>query len=319
MKRTATVAAFVVGTLALVPTARADGSIIITTPTEGSTISRSTGFNLSVAGEVSFVTRAPIERKFFLVGDPGACGDPYSAPSRLTLEPGDDSSAWALLIGGSDVWGCSIKTEWRTPVLVSDDESDDEEAYGDPGVPYTLDASKPITGAFVISPDVQGLGGGVGQVEVDFTLTGDTSGQKVTIGTASDSHILLPTETRHEFRFTIQPPPSLDRQDYTALTLTTEVHGLNQQLVSGHGYVVQDGASYMVVPGYTASFGAPRVEVAVDDGEFSAADITLSADGTSWSGLIPTPPASGAHVLYARSIQGDVPQAQTSVSIKVTA
>lgn len=325
-RKLVTVVVAVVVVAALVSPAGAAGTITITSPADGASISRSATPQIALAGTVAFAAPVPVERKFYMVGEhrtscntvttPGG----GTCPDRLILEPKDESSqrdrlASQVSVGSScTTLGCVNNWQTMEPGSFSGENS---------GVPYTLDTSNPVTGVFTLRWDDEGVALSAGQAKVTFELTGVTGGQEVSLGETSASKLVLPgAAATHEFSFSIQTPAEFNKKDFTYLWLETRVGGTYRdpsQTTHTRPFVVQGGASYMVVPGYSASFGPPSVQVAVDRGAYSSQGTTLSPDLTSWSGSVPTPKRNGGpYTIKARALQGVVPLAETSMRITVT-
>ena len=302
--------ALIVGTALtlLAGTATASPAVSITSPAAGAVISRSATPQLSVTGEVSFDTPAATERQFFLRHGP--CTNATTDTRSLAQE-------WS----GSDVQACGYNGT-ITPlneVLVLTGGSlgaPVSEAFPmeDTELPVTLDATKPITGTLdVASFNASGVGAGVGVTTVDFILRGTLNGNLQTIGTTSVSYQQVPGAVHKQVTWSITPAATFDKKDLTTFELVYTVHGVNAQ----HGFVYFRGLSHLTVPLYTASF-TRTVQLAVDTGSFSAANVTVAPDLSSWSATIPTP-AAGIHSIKARSVQGSATSPVVQHGITVTA
>ena len=110
------------------------------------------------------------------------------------------------------------------------------------GLPLTLDASKPITGKFVMRS--YGLAAvpqaplGVGSAEIHFVLTATSGGEELTLGdVTTDPYVITPASRTYDVAFEMTPPAEMTGKVLDALTLTYEMTG-NAVL---HGGMSNDG------------------------------------------------------------------------------
>jgi hypothetical protein len=284
----------VTGTVALAlgllaSTVGAATTVSITSPASGASISRSTSPKIDVTGAVGFDVPQPSERAFYVRRT--SC----NTDQRLSTQRGGETASCA-------------ETMSLTPVA-------EENAVGttydaENGVPLTLDASRPITGVVsVVSYAGQsGAGTGAGMTTIDITLTGGNQ----TLGSTTVSYTATPAQYQYNTAWTIQPAATLDKKDLSSLQLLIKVRGRNVM----HGFVRPNTTTF-TVPIYTESF-TRKVELAVDNGAFSATGVTLSPDLTSFAGSVTTP-AVGSHTIKARAVQGAEISGLSSVPITVTA
>jgi hypothetical protein len=309
MKKSAAAGMIALALSLFATSAGAAPTVTITSPDAGATFSRATSPKISLTGEASFDTPAPIEQKFYLRHGP--CSNASTDERSL-------KTSWS----NSDVESCGYNGT-VTPLneviyQVDGPGAALSEAYPvDPSqLPVTLDATKPITGVLDVGTDgLNNLRVGVGLTTIDFTLQGTVNGTLQTIGTASANYQELPGPgpLHKQVTWSITPPASLDKKDLTTLDLIYSIHGVNVQ----HGWVYFRGLSHVTIPSYTTSF-TRKVEVAVDGSAFSATPVTLSADQTTWTALINTP-AVGTRTLKARSVQGGAVSGVATRAITVTA
>jgi hypothetical protein len=172
-------------------------------------------------------------------------------------------------------------------------------------MPLAYDGTQPINGQISLS------GAQVGLAEVDVDLQALVGGNAVDLGSATGSALLDPTGSSTPVPFTIAPNTALDGADIQALDLRVTIHGPNVY----SGFVALSGASYLNLPGYSASVNR-SVEISVDDPTF-ANPTPARISGTNWSVAIPTP-AVGKHTIYAESTQGYSTSAPASVTFSVT-
>lgn len=284
--------------IAAVPT------VSITSPANGTTVSRSATPTLALAGGVSFDTPAPTSTRFFLRR--AACGGTADPGMRLSITNGTDGGTGCGYIGGWNALGTADEEGFAMDFPAAD------------GLPFTLDASRPLT-ARISMDSYRGIVGNpvaiaAGTANLKITVTGSTASGSVALGTQTLTKQVLPTTGLQTYDFSIPMPASQDKKDFTSLNLHMTMTGPGV----GHGYVNHSGASYMDMPTYSASFDR-RVQVAVDTGSFSSTGITVAPDFSTWTGSITTPSAGFAHAIKARAIQGGVTSAVTEISVTVTA
>ena len=268
-------------------------SVTITAPKAGQNVSLKKTPYLAIAGKVSFAPTTTGDTKFYLRRD--GCGTSNDNP-RLSVTAGTD---------GGD--GCGLIVNAVAGAGGEADQGSFVDFPAGDGMPLPLDTHSPISGVISLS------GAQVGLAEVDVTLEALINGEAVTLGKTTGSAVLDPTGDHTPVPFTIQPSSTLDGSDLQALDLRILVHGPNVY----SGFVSLNGNSYADVPSYAASVNR-TVQVSLDDSSFSnAVPGRIDASGATWSVAIPTPTV-GKHELYARSTQGFVTSAPTSVAFNVT-
>jgi len=268
-------------------------TVTITTPKAGQSVSLKKTPYLAVAGQAAFAPATAGTTKLYLRRD--GCGTSNDNP-HLSVTTGTD---------GGD--GCGLLFN----AVVGAGGDADQGAFVDfpasDGMPLPLNTHSPINGVVSLT------GAQVGLAEVDVTLEALINGEAVTLGTATGSAVLDPTGDHTPVPFSIQPSSTLDGSDLQALDLRVLIHGPNVY----SGFISLNGNSYADVPSYAASVNK-SVQVSLDDSTLAnAVPARIDTSGTSWSVAIPTP-AVGKHTLYARSTQGFVTSAPTSVAFTVT-
>ena len=157
----------------------------------------------------------PATSTFFLRHDSDDCAD--EASFKLSIEDAEDVD-------------CQYADNAAWPVLgfvsLSYPAAD--------GVPFKLDATKPITG--VVSVRSYFVGVGAGPASVTVQLAGVSGGQEVALGEWSTDYTATPTTT-HTFEYEIETDDSLNKKDFTAFTATVIPDGTT---VGIHGVVEHD-------------------------------------------------------------------------------
>lgn len=283
MKRTIRAGTLAV-VLGLVATAAgAAPGVTITSPATGSTISRAASPTIEVTGGVAFDTPQPSERTFYVRADPNAPCFGF----RLSIKPGSGEGHCAANI--ASFTPAAEEAATATSYVASD------------GVPFTLDASRPVTGVVSIESWAQvasgGIGAGLTAVDVTLSSTGDSGGSEV-LGTTTVDYMATPLQYRYDTPWSIQPPLKLDGMDFVSLQLSLKVRGRNVL----HG-ATRANSTNLTIPVFTASFDR-RVEISVDDGTFSSSTVFLSEDLASYTATLETP-APGAHTIRVRAVQGE--------------
>lgn len=272
-------------------------TVTITTPADGASISRSTNGSFTMAGDVAFDTPTPTSQKYFVRR--ATCGTASTDQMRLSIVQGTDA-------GGCGTLGAITPlNEVGSSVGVVAPAVDVYPAVD--GVPFTLDASRAITGQITLSSYQPGVEAGGGTVSIDITVSGGFG----TIGSTTVSYTVLPTQPPVASTFSIQPPASLDKRDFTDLSLSVQVRGVHAM----HGFTTYNGASFLTVPTYSASFDR-RVQTQINSGPWTNATVDEELDG--WSATLNTPPV-GSHFIRARAVQGGVTSAAVSQVLHVTA
>jgi hypothetical protein len=267
--------------------------VTIKSPASGATISRSATPKLHIKGGVRFDSAGSSTQTFYLRRD--NCGTTADNP-HLSVTSGTD-------VGD----GCGLVVNYIGANDVTQVVQDYPSVAAD-GVPFALDATKPITGTF----DIQGfLGQGqAGNMTVDFMLSGQTTAGNVTIGTDSETIMLDPTKTDQLIPINITPGAGFNKAQFASLNLETNIHG--QNLLSGA--VGLSGKSFFIV---STAGSAGSVQVSLDDANFAhPLTAKLGSTSTTYSLSIPTPTV-GAHTIYVRAVQGSVQSAAVSRSFTV--
>ena len=190
MLKTRTALIALVAMLALTPSALAVPTITMLTPTEGQTFSPATSSSIPAAGKVLFDTPAPTSRVFYLRRT--AC----AADKRLSTVLGPETTSCAD--NNSDTPANEVT---RTAAIW---EAAD-------GVPFTLDASREITGQMVLSSFQEPNHAGAGQTIIEIALSGTTGGSQVSLGSTSMEYVALPGQA-YTSTWSITPPGTADRQ-----------------------------------------------------------------------------------------------------------
>lgn len=286
------------GALLAMTGAQAATSIAITSPAAGTTFSRASDETITVTGTATFGPAVPENRTFYLRGS--GCG--ATEAFWLSVESGTDEYDGCGTIGGLPFNEVIYQLGGGPNTFAAQD-----------GIPAILDASKNVTGTIRAESWTGDGTPGVGQVVVEVSLSGaDAEGNSVTIG--SDTLEAMNTGTDGvQLPFTFDIGDSLDKVALTELTLSVEIHGVNQNS-SNLGL---SGDSKFTLPVLDAGL----VEVSSDSSTFSASKTVkaeLASDGT-WTAEIPTPAIGASRKIHARAVQGGVKTTAAPVGIVVTA
>jgi hypothetical protein len=283
---TRAVVAAVGSVVLLVAAAQATPTIAITSPVDGTTLSRALE-TFTVSGTATFDAPVPVTRKYHFRRD--ACGTAANANRRLSV------------IVGAETIGCGGLTSAATPLVDVYPAVD--------GVPVTVDPTKDAKVTMVVGAWLSGVGGGIGQEKIDAVLSGRTAdGQTVTLGTGTDTILVTPDQDEVTHTITI-PLADSATQRLTSLTLQTTIGGTVVR-----SYVSYGGASFLELP----IMDTGTVQVSADSATFTATktvDAVLNSDGT-WVAEVPAP-AAGQRKLYARAVQGTTKIDATPVTITV--
>jgi hypothetical protein len=156
----------------------------------------------------------------------GGCG----GPKYLSTEDGEDPAN-----------GCSFVAQGAQEVVIA---ATGERLANDwpatEGVPFKLDASRPLSGSFAI----RGHAGARAWLEVAITGTAKDSLQDLAVGeseqyTMPTSSQLGPTVIEMEFEL----DKGLDKLDFTTLNLNTAIRG-----VHATGYIDLEAPSFITIP-----------------------------------------------------------------------
>lgn len=117
------------------------------------------------------------------------------------------------------------------------------------GVPFVLDASKPITGTIQVSSRGVAAGApvflGAGQATTKGVLAGTANGDSVELGAFESTYAVTPAAGVYEVKFEVQPAKDLDKATFSSLEISLHTEGA----VVNHGYFrTVDPASSFTVP-----------------------------------------------------------------------
>lgn len=117
------------------------------------------------------------------------------------------------------------------------------------GVPFKLDATKPVTGEiytqglFPLVGDYPGISAGA--VKLTVKLVGETGGEEKVIGEFSEEFTVMPGDSAHLSTVSITPAAELEGLEFSSLTLMTRLGGAS----AGHGVIkLDDPSSFLKVP-----------------------------------------------------------------------
>lgn len=298
-------AALIAAGLALVPTvlAGASTSLTVTTPRQGQSFALHNTSYIPVAGTVSFAPATPSSTTFFVRRD--GCGTSNDNP-HLSVTKGTDAGN-----------GCGLTLTSIVGLGGVVDQSASVDFPSEDGMPLTLDAGRNVTGTIDLESIAlaDGAGAGAGDLTVDISLEALVGGSGVAIGSTSQTVVITPVAADYPVQFTVQPNSALNKTDLSGVDLRVHVQG---PFVFS-GFIGNSGASWVVLPSYTASL-TDSVQISIDDPTFAnpiPARIFSTSKGTQWSLAIPTP-AVGKHTLYARSQQGFTTSAVVTRQFNVT-
>ena len=270
--------------LLLASAAQAAPTIAITSPAEGTSVSRSDE-TMVVTGTAAFDAPIASNRTYFLRRD--VCG--VAGIRQLSV------------VAGAETIGCGGATAIATPIVDNYTAID--------GVPILVDPAKLtakltiVTGAFLA-----GVGGGTGNETIAVTLRGTTAdGSTVTLGTGTKTTLITPNqdEVTNVIDFAVTAVPDV----LTGLAMETRISG-----TVARSYVSYAGASKLEL----SILDPGAVQVSSDSATFSASKTVyaaLAADGT-WIADVAIP-ATGQRKIYARAVQGALKSASAIVGITV--
>lgn len=165
---------------------------------------------------------------------------------RTGCLPDQRLSAWPR-----DSWpnklGCG-RTDSLTPLNEVSRNGTDYETVD--GVPFTLDASRPIRGVASQVGFYRVLDGGVGAgaTSIDVSLSATLAdGETKSLGSTTVSYLATPSQWQHDVPWQVTPPAELDGAEVTRLVLRLVVRGYNVL----HGYT-RPIDTYLKVPVSTA-------------------------------------------------------------------
>lgn len=292
---------FLAAVLLLLPgVASSAPSVSIDTPREGEVVPVSESLDLE--GTVTFEEPQPTTTRYYLRLQ--SCeisqNNPFGVPQGkgITLaNPQTDTTA--ACINNGPIYRLTPANE----VLKQQD------AYGvTDGSGFTFDASRPATGQLTVSSYPVGpTWAGAGLTTIDIALQGQKIGENAEdFGTATVSYTANPMDGPKVLPFTITPNQTWNKKDMYGLGggppprfhLRITIRGANAM----HGFLVYNGASYITLPTWSASFDR-RVEVSVDGSPFSTSGVVLGSGLSSWTATLPMP-APGPHTVQVRALQG---------------
>jgi hypothetical protein len=166
----------------------------------------------------------PTEQSFFLRWDGTAdtCGEAY-----LSIEDGED-------LGN----GCEAVAQPAQEVLIATEQGITRDWPARDGVPFLLNATKPITGTINIFQAVS-VGG-----SLEIVLSGTTGGELVEIGTATADVPTTPMDIT-PVEFEVTPAAELNKKKFTSFNLNTTQRGVAVSYIE-----MEDPTSSLVLPTY---------------------------------------------------------------------
>jgi hypothetical protein len=138
-----------------------------------------------------------------------------------------------------------LATDWKEDLLGQHFSAAD-------GVPFKLNAAKPLTGEITTGPNncyIDGqpcspVGVAAGQARLEVAIFGTIGGEEKLLGEASEEYVVSP-DAEHTVKFSITLDKALNKQTVTALRLRTYSGGA----AVGHGEIVlDDPASFLILP-----------------------------------------------------------------------
>lgn len=164
----------------------------------------------------------PTEKQFFLRWDGTAdsCGEAY-----LSIEDGED-------LGN----GCEAVAQPAQELLIATDQGITRDWPARDGVPFILNATKPITGTINIF-QAASVGG-----SLEIVLSGTTGGELVEIGTADVDVPTSPMENT-PIEFEVTPAAELNKKSFTSFNLNTTQRGVAVSYIE-----MEDPTSSLVLP-----------------------------------------------------------------------
>lgn len=118
--------------------------------------------------------------------------------------------------------------------------------YAVEGLPFVLDGTKPIVATVQVSAYVSSpVGSGVGEARLVGTLTGETGGDTVELGTAETTYMVTPAQGIYEVVLEFEPAADFDKATFTQFDITLVQNG--NSVSHGH-YRTVDPASKIAVP-----------------------------------------------------------------------
>jgi hypothetical protein len=170
----------------------------------------------------------------------GSCAD--EASYFLSVTPGADNGACGNL-------GFGVIAEVTSQIGEDDLVSPAYVFAARDGVPFVLDATKPLTGKITVksASAIQGqalVPHGVGQTTLQIAVTGTTNGTSTELGTATATYLVTPNSQPAPVEFTITLDAALNKASFTTLELHLRNRGASVQ----HGYYASGNQSFVTVP-----------------------------------------------------------------------
>ena len=261
----------------------------ITTPADGASIVRVPGAKLLASGPVSFVVPQQTSQTLYLHNQ---CSEPprdlytRSLTTELPTQGQDLCTAGHAL----DLWPSAGARGYQ----------------GAPAV--TVDASRPATGQVTVAQAPTSTGPiGAGDLAIDIELRLPAG----TVNVPTITTILLPTDQPKVFEWSVPLPAEADKADGSVWMQVTLSGAAEASAV-----IVHRGASFFTIPTYSGSLKR-KVELSIDEGEFSSTGVKLAEDGQSWSATL-SMPLRGDHTISARSVQGPGVSEPVTHSFEIT-
>jgi hypothetical protein len=296
IRRTAAVIAGA-AVVALALPAAAAPTITITSPVDGTSISRAATPSITVSGTVGFTEPVDALRRFNLRRDD--CGGDADNPRLSTFTGSDGGDGCGSLLDGvpSEV----VRTAGQSSTPLFGDLYSEFAAVD--GVPAVLDDGA-VTGQLSFNGD--GAQAGVGRVEVIVT---SSLGE---IGRAVVERQMDPAAESTAYPFSVPVPDAMAGQPVEALSLRYVMRGA--MVISTGGFLRLNGESYLDLP--VRDSGTVLVSTASGFTETSTVLADVAPDGT-WSAEVPTPTAGPSRKISARASQGSE-RTTTAVTVTVT-
>ena len=171
----------------------------------------------------------PVEATFFLRDDNGC-----ESPNYLSKKDGPDE-------------GCAQTDSFLNEAVINQAGLIGEELIADTfeardGVPLVLDATKALTGE-ITTYSIDGAG--LGQAEIDITVSGVSGGEQIILGEQTDTFVVTPAEPTHTMDFNVELDDALNKKKFESLTVTFYPHGW---AAFHSGVELDDPASFIKVP-----------------------------------------------------------------------
>lgn len=130
--------------------------------------------------------------------------------------------------------------------MVADLGPDQTTFTGEDGIPFVLDATKPVRGSIALgSFCCGGPGISAGQATLHAVLTGTVNGEAKTIGEASTTYVVSPATEPTIVEFEIKPDAALDKLSFTTLELQLTNRGVSYL----NGFYSYDDPSSQIIVG----------------------------------------------------------------------